>query len=147
MSDELMEQIKAVALARENAKIAKESKDAAYSAWEREYKSLLDSVDETAKHLQESETKLREMTIKIYQETGNKQPAPGIGIREITRVEYDPKQAVKWAIEHKIALSLDKKSFEGWAKANQLDFVKISTEPQAIIATDLSAFLSEAVIK
>lgn len=140
--EELKEQVKVVALARENLRIAKEAKNIAYQAWEREYISLLNQVDDTNNQVNEAENKLRELTIKTYQETGNKKPIPEVGIREVTRLDYEPQVAFNWAIEHKLALSLDRKSFESLAKTNNLDFVKTSIEPQATIATDLSSLLS-----
>ena len=47
--------------------------------------------------------------------------------------------ALKWAIEHKLALQLDKKAFEGIAKQSPLDFVTSTTEIQATIASVLTA--------
>jgi len=49
-------QIEKVILARDNAQRAKEAKSTAYSAWEREYKSLLDSVMATSELLAEEES-------------------------------------------------------------------------------------------
>ena len=127
MTEELLNQIGIVALARVNAQRAKEAKGIAYGAWEIEHKSLLDSIVTTSFFLAEKETKLRELTLQVYAETGNKKPAPGVGIREIIRLDYEPELARDWAIEHKMALKLDVAAFE-----------KI---PQATIATDLSKVL------
>ena len=87
----------------------------------------------------DTEDQLRLLTIAAYNLTGNKQPVPGVGIRESTKLDYEPGAALRWATEHKIALSLDKKAFEGIAKTSQLDFVTSRTEIQATIATDLAA--------
>jgi len=53
-------------------------------------------------------------------------------------LDYDPKEALKWAMEHQIALSLDKSSFDKFAKATPLDFVTIREEPRAQIAQNLT---------
>ena len=139
----LLDQIKEVAVARQRLEVAKLEKEMAFATWEKEHADLLQEVNSAFAEVTTSETLLRELTIKAYQETGNKAPAPGVGIRELTKLEYDPKEALKWALHHEIALSLDKKSFETFAKATPLDFVKVSTEPQATIAQDLSAVIEQ----
>jgi len=138
---ELENQIKVVAQARKLAKEAVEAKISAYSEWEMANRNLIDNVTQTSEFASAAETVLRDLTIQVYQATGNKAPAFGVGIRELTKLEYDPKEALKWAMSHQIALSLDKKSFEGFAKATPLEFVKVNVEAQATIATDLSKVL------
>jgi len=140
---ELLDQIKIVAEAREKSKRAYIDKLAAYEAWEMENRALLDAEGEAKSLVAEAEAKLRELTLKAYQETGNKAPAPGVGIREVTKLEYDPKEALSWALEHKLALQLNKTFFEKLAKTDTPEFVTVSTEPQATIATDLSEVLKE----
>jgi len=53
------------------------------------------------------------------------------------RFEYDELDAFKWAKEHSLALSLDKKAFEKIAKVDTMDFVKINEIPQATIPTNI----------
>ena len=139
MTEELLTQIKIVAEAREREEILRVEEFKLRDAWNIANEKFLNELAQSKEATAEAEIKLRELTIKTYQETGNKTPAPGVAIREITKLEYDPKEALKWALEHKISLSLDKKSFEGFAKATPLDFVEVHTEPQATIATDLNA--------
>ena len=135
----LLEQIKVVVHARQVAKEAQELKDKAFNDWYGANNHLYINLELASNAQDEAETRLRELTIMAYHETGSKTPALGVGIRELTKLEYEPKEALKWALEHKISLALDKKSFEGFAKATPLDFVKVYTELQATIATDLSA--------
>ena len=139
----LSEQVQIVAKARQEATELKGRRDALLEDWNKANQELLDALTQAGAGVAEAETKLRELALKAYAETGNKSPSPGVGIREVTKLEYDPKQALTWAIEHKISLSLDKKSFEGFAKAMPLEFVNIHTEPQATIATDLSKIEEE----
>ena len=131
-------QIEVVILARENAQRAREAKAVAYAAWEREYKSLLDSVTDTSTVVTEEEDELRALTVKAYEQTGNKTPAVGVSIKIFQTMDYDPKEALKWAMTHQIALSLDKKSFENIAKNTPLEFVTIGEEPRAQIAQNLA---------
>jgi len=141
MMTELQGQIKAVAEARQLAQEASEAKNKALQEWQEQNKPLIEDALSKGQCVFEAEIKLRELTLQAYAETGNKTPAIGVGIRELTKLEYDPKEALKWAVQHQIALSLDKKSFEGFAKATPLEFVRVSTEPQATIATDLSQYI------
>ena len=83
----------------------------------------------------EAETALRALALVIYQRTGQKTVYPGVKIREVPQLAYDPKCALEWAIEHCIALALDAKAFEKIAKAASLAFVQITVEPQATLAT------------
>ncbi len=140
---ELEEQIKVVATAR---KLAQEKADVwkvARTTWEEANKGLLDEAMQTSQFVQVAETILRELTLQAYAQTGNKAPAGGVGIREVTKLEYDNAIAFRWAIEHSMALKLDTNSFEKIAKASPLDFVKTTLQPQATIATDLSKFMED----
>ncbi len=140
---ELAQKLKVVAQARILAQQASEAKIAARVQWENEHRGLLDTAINTAKAVEEAEASLRALTIKAYLETGNKNPVPGVGIRERVVLQYDGKVAFDWAKAHKMALMLDTKAFEKIAKADPPDFVLTITEPQATIATDLSNILKE----
>ncbi|KKN72923.1 hypothetical protein LCGC14_0406270 [marine sediment metagenome] len=135
---QLEEQIKVVAEARQRAQNAVAVKTACQREWVDENKDMLDIVVAVAQEVTEAEVKLRELTLQAYAETGNKAPAVGVGIREVTKLDYDGKVAFDWAKSHKMALKLDVSAFEKIAKADTPDFVKITTEPQATIATELN---------
>jgi len=55
----------------------------------------------------------------------------------MTRLNYDDREAMSWALEHKLALKLDTSAFEKIAKTSNLMFVTILEEPSATIATEL----------
>ena len=74
-----------------------------------------------------------------------KTPLYGIGIREVSKLDYSDDAAYLWALSHQLALKLDKKEFEKIAKATPLYFVNVVTEPQATIARDLSDWADENV--
>ncbi|MBU1082666.1 MAG: hypothetical protein KKB59_19430 [Spirochaetes bacterium] len=59
-----------------------------------------------------------------YRTTGEKKLLGGIGIRVGISLIYDDGNALKWAMEHSLALSLDKKRFEQLAKTENIDFVE-----------------------
>ena len=134
---ELEEQIKVVAVARKLAEEQKNIVSALREEWEQENQTVLELADSSREGVKEVETILRELTLKAYAETGNKAPAVGVGIREVTKLDYDQKVAYNWAVEHSISLKLDVSAFEKIVKASPLDIVTISTEPQATIATNL----------
>ena len=137
MIDQLQEQIKVVAEAREIARVESAKRIEALTAWQEENKALYTNESVTKGCCELEETKLRDLTLQAYAETGNKAPALGVGIRERTVLTYDGKIAFDWAKSHKMALQLDKKAFEKIAKVSDLDFVDVTTEPIATIATNL----------
>jgi hypothetical protein len=86
---------------------------------------------------------VRKAGIAAFQETGDLAPAPGIKIRMMSRLDYEVEEAKRWAMNHKMALTLDAREFEKLAKAApaNFDFVRQYQEPQATIATDLGPVL------
>ena len=139
--NELEKQIKVVAEVREVARVAKSVVSEARLDWESQNEEILNAVVDTNEKMWDAETELRELTLQAYAETGSKSPVPGVGIREVIKLEYDLKVAFDWAKSHKMALKLDTSAFEKIVKATPVDFVKITTEPQATISGDLSSFL------
>jgi len=81
---------------------------------------------------------LRENAEAGYNKDGEKKRLGGVGIRVLKTVTYDPSEALKWAKEHSLALSLDKRRFEQLAKTEEIDFVTLGekvtvTFPKTII--------------
>ena len=137
MIEQLKEQIKVVAKVRQKADEASHALRSAQAIWEVANHSLFEDNELAKIQCGESEQLLRELTLQAYAETGDKAPTEGVGIRERTILTYENKIAFDWAKAHKMALKLDVSAFEKIAKADPLDFVKITTEPQATIATKL----------
>ena len=135
---QLREQINAVVEARKKVQEATEQKTSAYQKWVEANQPLIDHESNAKSACQEAETELREMTLQSYAETGNKAPAPGVGIRVRTILGYLASEALEWAVEHKLALKLDTSTFEKIAKTSNLPFVNITDEAQATIATELA---------
>ena len=112
--EEIKEQIKLVVEARRKSQEMADKKKALYDEFRVTHRELFEDVVVAAEVVSEAEDKLRELTIKAYNETGSKTPAPGVGVREMTTLTYEI------------------------AKADKPDFVKVNKEPQATIATDLA---------
>lgn len=137
MPEELVAQIKVVAQARKKSDDMAAKRKSLYDEFQTEHVDFFADVATAASRVSEAEELLRELTLKAYAETGNKAPAPGVGIREMTVLTFDGKVAFDWAKAHKMALKLDVTAFEKIAKADPPDFVKITTEASATIATKL----------
>ena len=133
----IAERINAVVEARGKLKEALTLRHDAYQQWEKDNAFILDDEADARLACQEAEGKLREMAVETYLKTLDKAVAPGVGIRVLTRLDYDSKVAMDWAVKHSLALALDKKAFEAIAATTTLDFVVAREEPTATIATEL----------
>ena len=113
--------------------------DKRMALWEEENRELLDSIEAERIRLREEEEKLRAATLEAYQETGNKKPAPGVGIRVVKEMFYDDDEAIQWAIRANAlpCLSLQKANFKKVAEGLKLGFVDIREIPQATISKEL----------
>jgi len=141
------EQVQCVASYREKLASLKTARDVAYQQWQKDNELLLKDLAETSAVLEEEEATLRVHALIEYGETQNKNPAPGVSVKIFIRLDYEAKEALAWAINHTVALQLDKKLFENLVKAMPVkpDFVTSREEPQAQIASDLSKILEPAL--
>ncbi|MBA7585417.1 hypothetical protein ES708_27396 [subsurface metagenome] len=136
----LEDQINAVVEARRKFQEMADKKESLYEEFRGKHWEFFGDVATAASRAGEAEEKLRELALQAYAETGNKAPAPGVGIRERTVLTYDTAEAFNWALEHRIALQLNKTAFDKLAKTapeTRPAFVMVTTEPQATIATQL----------
>ena len=136
--DNVNEQINVVVEARGKMEEAKKARHDAQVAWEEANASLFEAAGRASGECAVAEAKLRELALETYAKTKDKAVASGVGIRVLTKLEYDSKIALKWATEHNLALKLDTSAFEKIAKTNPIDFVTIFEAPSATIATELA---------
>jgi hypothetical protein len=108
-------------------------------AWATHYAPLLQEEAFQKQTVRQAEEVLRRLAIDVYQSTARKDIAPGVKVREMTRLTYDPQDALAWATEHRIALILDSKTFDALARVTALPFVTYWVEPQATFSPCLSA--------
>lgn len=139
MIEELVAQIKVVVETRRKSQEMANKRKSLYDEFLTTHSEFLGDVVMAAMVMSEAETALRELTLQAYAKTGDKTPAPGVGIREVTKLEYNAKIAYDWAIEHTMALKLDTSAFEKIAKVSAPSFVRVFQEPQATIATQLES--------
>jgi hypothetical protein len=140
------------------AELQKELEEA--QAWEEARREKLEALPEyqAVEKIKEARLQLisqideqrrenNELTLKAYQETGEKNPASGVGIRVYSRFDYDEGKAFDYCRGRlPAALKLDKRKFEKYVKGVQevqpLDFVEITDDPRPTIASDLSEYLT-----
>ncbi len=144
----LTEMVNELARLRDEEANAVETLAVERDAWEIEHAELIcraKTARETAAHLEEQ---IRAATVEVFQITGDLKPAPGLGIRLVKRLVYDPGGALLWSIQNEQRfLALDKKAFDKYAiepkNAVRLGFVQVRQEATATIATDLGKALAE----
>ncbi len=144
LATSLREQAERTHLCRTVAAEAKARLQAAQDAFQAEHAALIAEVEGLSAAAQESESALRSLAVATYEATGEKHPAPGVGISLTTTLAYDDVQALAWAREQGAALLLDRKGFEAIAKAMPLPFVTKHEIPKATLARDLGAALAAA---
>jgi hypothetical protein len=86
--------------------------------------------------------KVNDLTLQAYLDTGNKKPAPGVGIRVYQKVQYDEDNAFEWCKVHlNTALKIDKRKLEKHLKAIRgtapPEWVEYFEEPKPTISSDL----------
>lgn len=140
----LREQAERTDLCRRVAAESKQRLAEAQAAFQAEHAALITEVAQLQAAAAEAEATLRDLAIAAYQATGEKHPAPGVGVSLTTTLDYDDVQALAWAREQGAALLLDRKGFEAIARALPLAFVTRSEVPKATLARDLGAALAAA---
>jgi len=140
-TEELQAQIQLVSRARIKALAAQEKSRELFEKVRLDNAEILAMESETKESVAIEEARLRELTLAIFKETGEKHPAPEVGIREVDKLIYEPLAALFWATEHKLALKLDTPAFEKIVKASPANFpfVDIDQVATATIATNIPA--------
>src|SRR3990167_465661 len=129
MIEELEKQIRAVAQARDHRVFLDELKKRRLKEWEDTNAPLLSDIANNTAFLTDAEYRLREMTLLVFNETGNKTPAQGVSVKIFQKLKYNEEEAKEWALAHGIALKLDIPTFEQHAKIERLSFVSLIDEP------------------
>jgi len=110
--------------------------DEAKKEFEEQNAKLIEAIAAAKATIAASEEALRQEALATWAPGQTKKLAHGIGIRETTKLDYEPDEAFNWAVEHGIALALDKKTFETIAKASPPGFVKPVTVVSVTLPTD-----------
>lgn len=143
LTEALSELVLRVHLARLSHADAKKRLDVLLEAWQREHSDLYAEVSAYGSDVLTAEAAVRVAAIAEYEARGEKRPTPGVEVKVFSVLTYGADRALAWALEHKIALTLDKKEFErlmGKPEARP-EWVTELTQPRAQIATDLARFV------
>lgn len=119
-------------------------------AFDAENAELYQQLSDTRAALAALESEIRADAVAEFEATGEKSPAPGVNIKEITSYEYSPAEALAWVKAHGldalvIPESLNQKAFEKDVCRSDLrpEFVTVIKTPRAEIATDLRNAVGE----
>lgn len=133
--DELAEEREAQASAR--SKMAQRR-----AAFEDSNRPLSEAISILTEHTIELEERIRGFVVEHYEATGSRRPVPGVEVIDRTYIEYDERDALRWAIAHGLAVKLDERQFESlmraMGEAARPEFVRVERRPFTRIATDLS---------
>lgn len=110
--------------------------EALLEQWFKANDELVQERETTIAKAEEVETTLREAVKAAYAADPTKKTvAPGLSVRITKKPKYDAETAFQWALQHKLALALDKKVFETYAANDSvsIDFVEYEETVSAVI--------------
>jgi len=103
-----------------------------------ENKTLLEEIVSLNTQLEEQTAIVKYDAIEDFKVNGVKKLVGGIGIRETKDISYNETEALKWAKEKDLFITLDKKAFEKNAESLNLEFVKVNKVVQATIPKEFN---------
>ena len=118
-----LEKLKELKLALESEKVFSEEIKRLREQFEINNSMVFKSRDQNRETISNLKSILTENAEAGYEKDGIKKRLGGIGIKIMNKLEYEQNQAMSWAKEHQLCLTLDKKAFEQIAKTQDLDFV------------------------
>lgn len=144
-----LEQLAEIHRLRTQVDVLKHTKQELYDTWLAQNAPLLVSIADATERLANQEASVREAATAAFKADGNRRPFPGVEVKVFPTLVYEERDAFQWALEHQIALTLDKRVFEGIAagpagQSQSMGFVGQYEEPRAQIARDLSKVLGKA---
>ena len=96
------------------------------------------AVEKAASMLKVAEMQLREEILCHFRATGEKKYPEGMEVKEYVVMEYDAREALQWAMDHRLCVELDKAAFEKLVRLRPDDFkdlVTIGSSPKAQLPT------------
>jgi len=136
----------AKALADARTKLEEQSASLALlrRGWEESVAGNITAVEEAKAAVSIAEENLRKAGLAYYTENPDTKKLPfGLNVRITSTLEYSTDNALAWAVEHKMALSLDKKAFESIAKTHNVPFVTKKEVVTVTLPTDTAKLLQE----
>jgi len=136
---------KALAMARKKYKKLSDEFAEKSAEWEASVADLMQQVLDAKVAMLDAENSLRETAIASYEADpgGGKHLPFGVIIRSTKTLCYSLDEATSWALEHRIAITLNKRAFEKIAKASPPPFVEIKEVLKVGIPVDTAKLLKE----
>lgn len=145
MMDALTEAVRNLHATRQSKADLDDQVRALRAAFDAEHAELLASQKMLTDQVSEQEAQVKALGMVAYESSLSTSPVAGVTVKLFKTMAYDPKAALAWAKEKKMALvpeALDVKAFDKIAAATPLDFVTYDSEPRVQIATDLAKALA-----
>ncbi len=104
--------------------------------FDEENKKLSDDIKKYNQRILECKAILKENAIAGFEKDGLKKRLGGVGIQERFKLNYSESDAIDWAKEKSpimIKPSLDKKTFETYAKTNFEDLSFVTNEKRLVV--------------
>lgn len=110
----------------------------AQAQFEADHELLFSDLREMEGELLSAHLELEAKTLAWFEATQEKKPVKEVQVKLFKVIDYDPKEALKWALDKKMAVVLDKKEFGKLMDiARELpDFVNIRFEPRVQFASN-----------
>lgn len=123
----MKDEVKKISELRDSIAVLKESIKTKKEAHAKELEVDAAAVKVLEVKLVEAIKVLTPLALAEYVKTGVKKLYAGVSIKVNKTITYDKLKALDWAIDKKLCLDLNVKSFEALAKTQALDFVKLGT--------------------
>lgn len=109
--------------------------------YEQDIKDLVESKKAKETEIQSIKDQIEPKVLQEFNETKNKKYCGGIGVQERSELTYDEVKVFEWALDKKLFLQLDKKSFEKVAESIGAPTVKVEkkakvTYPKTFVLED-----------
>jgi hypothetical protein len=137
-----------LAVLRETDRTVSDAIKVARAEFDVTHADLLAVKSETAAKLAEAEAQVRQMTLVVYEQTGEKKPVTGASVVIRTTYSYDDADALAWAetaLPTAITRKLDTKAIDKIASTGTLPFATKIETPSVQIGSDLSTYLTPEV--
>lgn len=103
-----------------------------------ENKDLINEIANLNTEFEKQTAIVKYDAIEEFKVNGVKKLVGGIGIRETKDISYNEADALKWAKEKDMFITLDKKAFEKSAESLNLEFVNVNKVIQATIPKEFN---------
>lgn len=134
----MLDKLRQLARLRSEYDTAKRHYDEAHARFVDSVKPVSDDMTRLKTDIEVFETSIRLDAVAQYKASGLKEFEGGVRIRVVKDISItDPDAAMQWAIQHELALSLDKKQLIELSKVHAMPFVQSVERATATIPKDI----------